>query len=194
MNEIQTASVTSNVNKIKFDKIFIIDINPGNDPISKELVMGRIARVIKNASIYQNVIIVSHSNMELLKKLVKDIGIKNGFIVSDCGACIFDIAQNKTLYENYLGKEEVNAVVHHAMMKNLLVLASGSIKEFAYSINLLNTLMLAKKHYLPLLSTNDYTKFSKFINSATIHSLLIFHKERSEINSSLVSFNKIIGD
>jgi hydroxymethylpyrimidine pyrophosphatase-like HAD family hydrolase len=187
-----TQPVTSNLNKVKFDKIFIIDINPGNDPISKELVMGKIARVIKNASIYQNIIILSHSNMDLLKKLVKDIGIKNGFIVSDYGARIYDIAHNKMIYENSIGKDDVGAVAHYAMMQNLLVLASSSGKEFAYSLNLLNAAMLAKKHYTPLSFTNDYNKFTKFTNSSTIHSLLIFHKDRSEMEKALLLFNKIL--
>jgi hydroxymethylpyrimidine pyrophosphatase-like HAD family hydrolase len=192
--EQKTAPITTNLNKVKFDKIFIIDINPGNDQISKELVMGKIARVIKNASIYQNVIILSHSNMDLLKKLVKDIGIRNGFIVSDHGARIYDIARNKILYQSNLGKDEVGAIVHYAMMQNLLVLASSSGKEYAYSLNLLNASMLAKKHYIPLSFTNDYNKFSKFINTATVHSLLIFHKERSEMVKGLTLFDKVIDE
>ncbi|MDR3330394.1 MAG: hypothetical protein LBS76_03895 [Mycoplasmataceae bacterium] len=177
-----------------FDKIFVVDINPGNDEITKELVIGRFARVIKNASLYQNIIITSHSTMSLLKNVIKDIGIKHGYVVSDNGSRIYSIHQDKIVYDNSMDKEDVLAILHYAIMQNSLVLVSGSQREYAYSLNLLNALSLNKRHYLPLPYTNDYNKLAKFVNSTIVHSVLIFHKNRSEMLKALNEFNNVAKD
>jgi hydroxymethylpyrimidine pyrophosphatase-like HAD family hydrolase len=174
-----------------FDKIFVMDINPGNDEITKELVIGRFAHIVKNASLYQNIIITGHSTLSLLKHMIKDIDIKHGYIVSDNGARIYSIHQDKIIYDNSMDKEDVLAILHYAIMQNSLVLVSGTQREYAYSLNLLNALSLNKKHYLPLPYTNDYNKLIKFVNSTIVHSVLVFHKDRSEMLKALDEFNAV---
>ncbi|MDR0675163.1 MAG: hypothetical protein LBF36_02775 [Mycoplasmataceae bacterium] len=178
----------------KGDKLFIIDINPGNDEITKDLVIGRLAKVLKNVAEYQNAVILSHSTLSLLKKMIKDIGLKKGFIVSDNGARIYDITQGKVIYDNSMNRDEVLAVVHYAIMQNSLVLISGSQREYAYSLNLINAISLNKKHYLPLPYTNDYNKIIKFVDSTIVHSILVFHKERKHMLKALNSFNAVNKD
>jgi hydroxymethylpyrimidine pyrophosphatase-like HAD family hydrolase len=178
----------------RFDKIFLIDINPGNDEITKEIVMGRLSRIVKNASIYQNIVIVSHSNLVLLKKLVSDIGIKIGFIISDNGARVYSITEDRIIFESVIKPEDVLAATHFAIMEGSLVLASGSAREYAYSVNLLNALALNKKHYVPLPYTNDYGKFSKFIISTNIHSILVFQKERKNMLAVNERFSVVVND
>jgi hydroxymethylpyrimidine pyrophosphatase-like HAD family hydrolase len=176
------------------DKLFIIDINPGNDEITKDLVIGRFAKMIKNISQYQKVVILSHSTLSLLKKMVKDIGLKKGYVVSDNGARIYNIDEDKVIYDNSMDRDEVLAIVHFAIMQNALVLVSGSQREYGYSLNLLNSSSLNKKHYLPLPYTSDYPKFVKFIDSTIIHSILIFQKEREKMLKTLDKFSAIAKD
>jgi hydroxymethylpyrimidine pyrophosphatase-like HAD family hydrolase len=178
----------------RFDKIFLIDINPGNDEITKEMVMGRLSRIVKNASIYQNIVITSHSNLVLLKKLVNDIGIKIGYIVSDNGARVYSIIEDRVIFETVIKSEDVSAATHFSIMEGSLVLASGSSREYAYSVNLLNALALNKKHYVPLPYTNDYGKFIKFLGSTNIHSLLIFQKERNNMLGVNDRLNVVLND
>jgi hydroxymethylpyrimidine pyrophosphatase-like HAD family hydrolase len=178
----------------KSDKLFILDINPGNDEITKDLVIGRLAKVLKNVSEYQNTIILSHSTLSLLKKMVKDIGLKRGYVVSDNGARIYDIQRDKVIYDNSMNKDEVLAITHYGIMQNSLVLISGSQREYAYSLNLINALSLNKKHYLPLPYTNDYNKIIKFIDSTIVHSILIFKKERAAMLKTFEAFNNIAKD
>jgi hydroxymethylpyrimidine pyrophosphatase-like HAD family hydrolase len=178
----------------KFDKLFIVDINPSNDEITKDLVIGRLSKVLKNVSQYQNTVILSHSNLSLLKKMIKDIDLQNGYVVSDNGARIYDIARQKILYDNSMNKDEIMAIVHYAIMQNSLVLVSGSQREYAYSLNLINALFLNKKHYLPLMYTNDYHRLTKFIDSTIVHSVLIFQKEREQMLKTLDTFNLIAKD
>jgi hydroxymethylpyrimidine pyrophosphatase-like HAD family hydrolase len=178
----------------KYDKLFIVDINPDNDEITKDLVIGRLSKVLKNVSLYQNSVILSHSTLSLLKKMVKDIGLKKGFIISDNGARIYDIYQDKVIYDNCMNKDEALAVTHYAIMQNSLVLISSSQREYAYSLNLINAISLNKRHYLPLPYTNDYTKIVRFIESTVVHSILIYQKERGHMLKALENFNKITKD
>jgi hydroxymethylpyrimidine pyrophosphatase-like HAD family hydrolase len=184
---------TTKINN-RYDKLFIIDINPGNDEITKELVIGRLAKVLKNVAEYQNAVILSHSNLSLLKKMIKDIGLKKGYVVSDNGARIYDIQHDKIIYDSAMTRDEVLAITHYAIMQNSLLLVSGSQREYAYSLNLLNALSLNKKHYLPLPYTNDYNKIAKFIDSTVVHSILIFQKERNHMLKTLERFNRVIKD
>ncbi|GHU47281.1 hypothetical protein FACS1894218_1360 [Bacilli bacterium] len=78
----------------RFNKLFIIDINPSNDDITNELVVGKLSRVIKNAALYQNVVIVGHANLTILKQMTKDTNIKSAYIISDNGARIYNIKDN----------------------------------------------------------------------------------------------------
>ncbi|MDR0740009.1 MAG: HAD family hydrolase [Mycoplasmataceae bacterium] len=179
---------------MKSQKLFIIDINPGNDEITKDLVIGRLSKIVKNVSLYQNVVFLAHSNLSLVKKMIKDIGIKNGYAVSDGGARIYNIAKDQVVYDNSMNRDAVLAVVHYAIMQNSLVLLSSSHREYAYSMNLLNASSLNKKHYLPLPYTNNYQKLVKFINSTVIHSILIYQKERNKMLKVLDIFNSILKD
>jgi hypothetical protein len=81
----------------RFDKLFIIDINPSNDDITNELVVGKLSRVIKNAALYQNVAIVGHANLSILKQMTKDINIKSAYIISDNGGRIYNIKNNTVI-------------------------------------------------------------------------------------------------
>jgi hydroxymethylpyrimidine pyrophosphatase-like HAD family hydrolase len=132
------------------DKLFIFDVNPSNDDVTKELVIGNFSRVVKNLSDYQNVVFLSHSNLSLMKKLIEDIGIKNGFVISDNGSRIYDIDKGTIVYENFINKSDVLAGLHLGIMENCLVLLSGSNKEYAYSANIMSALTLSKKHYAAL--------------------------------------------
>jgi hydroxymethylpyrimidine pyrophosphatase-like HAD family hydrolase len=186
--------MSSSLNIEQFKKLIIIDINPGNDEITKDLVIGRLSKVIKNVALYQNVVILAHSTLLLLKKMTKDIGLKKGYIISDNGARIYDIARDKTIYDNSINHNEVSAIVHYGIMQNSLVLISGNQREYAYSLNLINASFLNKHHYLPLPYTNDYTKFTKFINSTIIHSILILQKNRQQMKRVYDAFNMVKKD
>lgn len=70
----------------RFNKLLIIDISLDNDDMTKEIVMGKLSRIIKNVSIYQNVVILSHGSLYILKQLIDDMKIKKGYIISDGGA------------------------------------------------------------------------------------------------------------
>jgi hydroxymethylpyrimidine pyrophosphatase-like HAD family hydrolase len=182
------------INAERYNKLFVVDINPGNDEVTKDLVIGRLARVLKNVSEYQNTVILSHSNLSLLKKMIKDIGLKKGFIVSDNGARIYDITHDKIIYDSAMNKDEVLAVIHYAIMQSSLVLVSGSQREYAYSLNLINALSLNKRHYLPLPHTNDYNKIVKFIDSTIVHSILVYQRERPRMLKVLEVFGNVAKD
>jgi hydroxymethylpyrimidine pyrophosphatase-like HAD family hydrolase len=126
--------------------------------------------------------------------MAKDIGLESGYLVSDNGARIYDIAQKKVIVDSSINKDEVSAIIHFAIMQNALVLLSASQKEYGYSVNLLNALSLDKKHYVPLPYTNNYHKLVKFINSTIIHSVLVFHSERSKMLECLSNFNALSKD
>jgi hydroxymethylpyrimidine pyrophosphatase-like HAD family hydrolase len=186
--------MNDNQGRSNFDKIIVVDVNPGNDELTKELIIGKFSKVIKNVSSYQHVVLMSHSNLHLLLKLVSDVGLKNGFLISDYGARIYDLKNNRIIYENAIGQTEVNAIVHYGIMQNALVLASGETREYAYSLDQLNAIALQKRHYLPLLYTNDYAKFSKFIHSLPTFSIMLFQKRRTTMLANFEELNHVIKD
>jgi hydroxymethylpyrimidine pyrophosphatase-like HAD family hydrolase len=78
-------------------KKIIIDINPGNDQITKELIIGQFATILKTISKKNILILCSHSSLFILKKIANAIGLKNGYIISDFGARIYDIGTKTIL-------------------------------------------------------------------------------------------------
>jgi len=178
----------------KFSKLFVIDISPGNDYITKELLMGRLARAIKNASLYEHVVLIGHSSFYILKKIIEDANLKSGFIVSDSGARIYDIKADKFIFESPLLLTNLKAAIHNALMLNLLVLASSNTREYAYSLDIMNTLCLDKQHYLPLQTTDDFEKFSKFAYSNRVFSLMCYFKNPTMLMNKLRIFQAVAND
>lgn len=169
----------STTNKtINTKKLFVIDINPSNDEVTRELVMGKLASSIKTASINNTVAIVSHSNLELLKKMISYVGLKSGYIISDAGARIYSIEKEMVIYNKPILKEDVDTIAHHLIMLGLLVLASSDKKEYAYSIDVMNVIALQKRHYISFQSTSEFIKFNKFLKNSTIYSFVCFSKNR----------------
>jgi hypothetical protein len=183
-----------NQGRSNFDKVIVVDINPGNDELTKEFIMGKFARVLRSVSAYQNIVIMSHSNLHLLLKLISDINIKNGYVVSDYGARIYSLRENKIIYENAMNPNDINALTHYGIMLSAFVLGSAESREFAYSIDQSNAIVLQKRHYLPLLYTNDYSKFNKFLKSANIFSVMLFQKDREKIVNNFEELSYVIKD
>lgn len=174
-----------------FNKLFIFDINPNNDEITKELIFGKISSAIKKASANQYIVFLSHSNLPLLKKILIDINLKNVYVISDAGARIFDNKNDTIIYENKISKEIVGAVTHTGIIENDLVLVSSNTQEMAYSYNFINQQALSKKHFIKLACTNDFQKFVKFINTNDIYSIMIFSSEYERMFQSYEKFVKV---
>lgn len=183
--------VKSNNKKFNFHRLFILDVNPGNDELTKDMVMGKLGKTILSVSQNEAVVIASHSSLYLMQKLCNDIGLKKGFIISDSGARIFSIHENKIIYQIAMNMQDVDAIIHFAIMQDGLALLSASKHEYAYSINYSNTIALNKKHYLPLPYTDDYQKIKSFANSTIIHSVLVFFTTRELMLQFSDSVNKV---
>ncbi|GHU47278.1 hypothetical protein FACS1894218_1350 [Bacilli bacterium] len=91
-------------------------------------------------------------------------------------------------------KEAVMATVHCGLMQDNLVLVSGTFKEYAYSANLVNAMSLNQKHYIPLIHTNDYNKFVKFLDSSPIYSVMIYQTNGLLLQKSIMDFSIVAKD
>ncbi|MDR0545652.1 MAG: HAD hydrolase family protein [Mycoplasmataceae bacterium] len=175
----------------QFSKIFVFDINPGTNSITNELVVGKLAQVLKNICLYQHVVIVAHSNLSVLIKMVKDAGITNGFIISDQGARVYHIKSKKLIYDNAISDDNVQAIIHFGIMSDALVVLSGTNLEHAYSFNVLNSIDLNKKHYIPLDYSSDYQTFSRFAKSTNIYSAMVYFKNKDAVVNIAKFFQQI---
>lgn len=174
-----------------FNKLLIFHINPSNDEITKELVLGKLSQAIKKASYNSHIAFLSHSNLLLLKKIILNIGLKEAYIISDSGARIFSIKQNEIIYEKSLPKHLCSAISHTGIIENCLVLTSGDTQEFSYCYNYLHQLALSKKHYIKLVCTTDFQKFSKFLESNNIYSIMIFNANYEKMFETYEKFTKV---
>ncbi|MDE6476692.1 MAG: HAD hydrolase family protein, partial [Mycoplasmoidaceae bacterium] len=132
----------------RFTKIYVFDLNPGNDDITKEFIMGKLSRIMKNISLYQYFVIVSHSSLKVLKKIIADAKINLGYIVSDSGARIYNISTKKIIYEKHIEKNDVLGISHCLTMSDVLQLVSIANNEFIYSFDSMNEYVFSKMHYI----------------------------------------------
>lgn len=177
-----------------FKKIYVFDINPGNDEFTKGLIMGKLSRLIKNISIYQNLVIVSHSSLKVLKKMALDAKITSGFLISDCGARIYQISTKKIIYEKSILRSDVLELVHTIAMIDMLDLISTSKSEYLYSFDPMNIYLLAKAHYIKLNESITYNKIKDIINQDKVYGMMAFQKNILEFNEKYSNFLAVCSD
>ncbi|MDE7433959.1 MAG: HAD hydrolase family protein, partial [Mycoplasmoidaceae bacterium] len=127
-------------------KVYVFDINPGNDEATKDLVIGRLGTISKIISSHHYFVLLSHSSLRVLKKITHDAKITKGYIVSDSGARIYDIGRKKIIYEKPIDKTSCLNIIHSIAMLNMLCLASSSLTEFSYSFDPLSSTSLNRLH------------------------------------------------
>jgi hydroxymethylpyrimidine pyrophosphatase-like HAD family hydrolase len=154
-------------------KVLIFDVNPSDDDITKELILGKVLQVIKKCSLNRHVVFLSHSTLSLLKKMVNDMGIKQGYIISDCGARIYNLHDNKIIFQESLELYDSLSIAHSSLVNENLILASCDTQEIVYSPNPLYRDSLSKKHYVKLRHMDSFVGFAKFINTHNIYSIMV---------------------
>lgn len=157
-------------------KIFVIDINPGSDRRIEEILQGIITKSLIKASENDHIVFMCHSNWSICKKIIENIGLKKGFLVCDNGARIYDIDQEKFIYENYIDSSSLMPLVHNGIMLDNVILVSGKENEFSYSLETIDMEALGKLHYIPLASTTSFQDFKNFLNWTEIYSIMYYSK------------------
>lgn len=90
----------------KWRKIFIFNFDPKNDEIAQTFLSKKIKDLLKKNKDEILCIFASKFNLNtILKTLDKVLKPKNGYIISDNGACLYDIGNKKIIYECPLKQE-----------------------------------------------------------------------------------------
>lgn len=178
----------------RFTKIYIFDLNPGNDDITKEFIMGKLSRIMKNISLYQYFVIVSHSSLKVLKKIVNDAKISLGYIVSDSGARIYNISTKKVIFEKHIERNDVLGISHCLTMSDLLQLISISNNEFIYSFDPMNEYIFSKMHYINSNNVSTYGKFKELLEKNSVFSFLCFQRNSLDFSQKFANFNNVSSD
>ncbi len=138
----------------KWRKIFIFNFDPKNDEIAQTFLSKKIKDLLKKNKDEILCIFASKFNLNtILKTLDKVLKPKNGYIISDNGACLYDIGNKKTIFECPLKQEAKTTLIHEALLNSFLILLSSKTKCFSYSI--------------------DINKYKKFMNSFDVNNKLI---------------------
>lgn len=157
-----------------FTKIYVFDINPGNDDVTKDVIMGRLSKIIKVIEQNQFVVLISHSSLRILKKIVKDAKLKHCYIISDNGARIYNAGSGKILWEKAIDETAALSISRIAATNDLLQLASYKNNELIYSFDQLSTHAFAKMHYINLMTTSNFLNYKDQIIKNKIYSFLCF--------------------
>lgn len=167
-----------------YNKILIFDINPSNDQITNEFLVGNLSNVIKRLSTKMQLIFTSFYGFNKMKEiLIKNLKLKSGFIVCNNGSLIYDIKTNKFLYKQILSMDECYMIVHNNIMQNFLVLASGEKNEYVYSPNLLLVDDFKKNVYLKFINCTRYRQFNNLIMYNGFFNILCYEKYSHELAS-----------
>ncbi len=171
-----------------FTKIYVFDINPGNDDITKDVIMGRLSKIVKVIEQNQFVVLTSNSSLKVLKKFVKDAKFKHCYIISDNGARIYNVGSGKILWEKPIDETSVLSVCHIAATNDVLQLISYKNKELIYSFNQLSINAFAKMHYINLMTVTNFLSYKDQIIKNKIYSFMFFQHNTHDFQTIYNNF------
>ena len=118
----------------KWRKIFIFNFDPRNDEITEAFLSKKVRYLLQKYNYEILYIFVTKFNLNtILKTLNKILKPKTGYIISDNGACLYDIKNEKIIFESSLKQETKSALIHEGILKSLLILSGSVTKCFSYS-------------------------------------------------------------
>lgn len=165
-------------------RVIILDINPGNDQITNELITDASKQILKEMSTNRRNILIfaTYSKFDVIYEyVVKNLGIKRGYIICNGGARLYDIKHEKFLFDSLLTHEQKSTICHFGCVLSIYMLASTLKQDLGYSLNTATINKLTRSEYLPRNHADEYLTFYDFIKLNNVCSYIMYEPNDEEL-------------
>ncbi|CCE67019.1 HAD hydrolase family protein [Candidatus Mycoplasma haematominutum] len=189
----------------KNEKIIALDLDlfkSSQEYTQKEI--KEIGNLLHEMSVYNNLFLFTDNSFSLAREIVGEWNLSLGYLVINSGACVYDIAAKKKLYENFLDIYIAKFILRLSFVRNYsFVVHTASDISFTYGINFITSSKYRGMNYQFQLISPDYKKLQDWFDIETlfqqhfIYSIEVFFDEfdvdlrrdkMSELLSNLAEF------
>lgn len=171
---------------IKRDKkpVLVIDMNNTNE-YTTQLIIDRYTDLdfLKLSQKYI-LIFCSEYSFFVIKPIIIDLfKIRNGYIVCNNGARIYDLSKDTFIFESILDEAKKKAVTHLGILNELGVTVSTLQSSLSYTTNEGIHQRLKNKLRLDLQYTNDYLTFDNYVNLNRVCSIILSDIDETNVTT-----------
>jgi len=153
-------------------KLIVFDINldwkQGSERLSWNKDIDDIFALFKKASQFQTVVLTTSGCFFDAVDFVVKSNIDKGYLITNGGALIYDIAAKKIIAEHYLSKADVKALFHHGFTMGLNIVFSAKTNKYIFVSNRILFEKLKKDIYSPCTVIESYKQLNEILENEDI--------------------------